>query len=100
MNAAGCCAFLISILAAGPAFGKELVYLSSGFRLEVQSHTEANQTLLLRMATGTLELPAVAVARIESVADDSSEAANCPSPVPKNAIELLTHAATSQGLPP
>jgi soluble lytic murein transglycosylase-like protein len=100
MNFARCCAFLISILAACPSFGKEFVYLASGFRLEVQSHTEANQTLLLRMATGTMELPAAAVARIESVADDSDHAATSPSSVPKDSVEYLKDAATAQGLPP
>ena len=101
MNAAACCAFLISILAVGPAFGKELIYLSSGFRLEAQSHTEANQKLLLRMATGTLELPTAAVARIEPVADALSEAApNSPHSAPKESLEILSDAATAQGLPP
>lgn len=100
MKAARYCAFLISILAVSPLFGKELVYLASGFRLEVWSHAEANQTLLLRMATGTLELPTAAVARIELVPDDSERvAANRPS-VPKDSVEILTAAATGQGLPP
>jgi soluble lytic murein transglycosylase-like protein len=100
MKAARYCAFLISILAVCPSFGKELVYLASGFRLEAQSHTEANQTLLLQMATGTLELPTAAVVRIESVADDSDQAVNSPSSVPKDSAELLRDAATAQGLPP
>jgi soluble lytic murein transglycosylase-like protein len=101
MNLARCCAFLISILSVGPLLGKELVYLASGFRLEVQSHTEANQILLLRMATGTLELPAASVARIESVTDDSDRVpVNGPSSVPIDSIALLRDAATAQGLPP
>ncbi|MFL6352065.1 MAG: lytic transglycosylase domain-containing protein [Bryobacteraceae bacterium] len=95
-----CCAFLISVLAVCPLFGKELVYLASGFRLEVQSHSEANQTLLLRMATGTLELPTAAVARIESVADDSDRGLPDHGSVPKDSVEILTDAARSQGLPP
>jgi soluble lytic murein transglycosylase-like protein len=100
MKAAPYCAFLISILAVSPSFGKELVYLASGFPLEVQSHTEANQTLLLRMATGTLELPTAAVARIELVPDDSERTvANRPSP-PNESVEILNAAATGQGLPP
>jgi soluble lytic murein transglycosylase-like protein len=99
-NAARYCAFLISILTVCPLFGKELVYLASGFQLEVQSHSEADQAVLLRMATGTLELPKAAVARIEFVADDSDRAAaNRPS-VPKGSVEILKDAATAQGLPP
>jgi soluble lytic murein transglycosylase-like protein len=100
MNFGRCCAFLISILAVGPSFGTELVYLASGFRLEVQSHSEANQILRLRMATGTLELPMAAVARIELVADDSDRAAVDHASVPTDSVELLTDAATAQGLPP
>ncbi|MGI9070690.1 MAG: lytic transglycosylase domain-containing protein [Bryobacteraceae bacterium] len=100
MKLARSCALLISILAACPSFGKELVYLASGFRLEIQSHTEANQTLLLRMASGTLELPTASVARIELVADDSDQpAANNPSLMPKGSVELLSNAAAAQGLP-
>jgi len=84
-----------------PSFGKELVYLTSGFRLEVQSHTEANQTLVLHTASGTLELPMTAVARIESVADEPNrEEANHSSSTSKDSVELLTNAAVAQGLPP
>lgn len=94
------CALLVSILAVCPSYGKEFVYLASGFRLEVQSHTAGNQTLLLRMASGTLELPTIAVARIESVADDSDQAAvNGSSSAPKASVDLLRDAATAQGLP-
>jgi soluble lytic murein transglycosylase-like protein len=101
MNFARCCAFLISILAVCPSFGKELVYLASGFQLEIQSHSEANQTLLLRMATGTLELPRASVTRIDLVTDDSDQpSANHPSFVPRDSVELLADAATAQGLPP
>jgi soluble lytic murein transglycosylase-like protein len=100
MKLARFCAFLISLLAACPSFGKELVYLASGFRLEIQSHTEGNQTLLLRMAAGTLELPTAAVARIELVADDSDRPAVEHASVPTDSVELLTDAATAQGLPP
>jgi soluble lytic murein transglycosylase-like protein len=101
MKIARSCAFLISILSVCPLFGKELVYLASGFRLEVQSHTEANQTLLLRMATGTLEVPMASVARIESVSEDSDvTAVNRLSSLPINSVKLLTDAASAQGLPP
>jgi soluble lytic murein transglycosylase-like protein len=100
MNVARCCAFLIPIVAVSPLFGKELVYLASGFQLEVQSHTEANQMLLLRMETGTLELPTAAVARIELVADDLDPAAVKSASSVKDSVKLLADAATAQGLPP
>jgi soluble lytic murein transglycosylase-like protein len=101
MTLVRCCAFLISVLTISPSFGKELVYLASGFRLEVQSHTQANQTLVLHMASGTLEFPIAAVARIESVADDPEGVeANHASAMSKDSVELLSGAAIAQGLPP
>src|SRR5690348_14883170 len=100
MTLGRCCALLIPVLAISPLFGTELVYLASGFQLEVQSHTRANQTLLLHTVNGTLEVPAAAVARIESVADDPDQIKAKNPPTAKNAVELLTDAATEQGVPP
>jgi soluble lytic murein transglycosylase-like protein len=95
-----CCALLIPVLAISPLFGTELVYLASGFQLEVQSHTQANQTLVLHTLTGTLEVPLKAVARIESMADHPDQIkANNPS-TSKNSVQLLTDAAKAQGVPP
>lgn len=95
-------AFALWILTLSSCFSKELFYLTSGFLLEAQSHTEENQTLVLRMATGTLQLPMSAVTRIESVADNPDPvAANHPPTVSTEAAqELLTNAAIAQGLPP
>jgi soluble lytic murein transglycosylase-like protein len=95
-----CCALLIPVLAISPLFGTELVYLASGFQLEVQSHSQANQTLVLHTLTGTLEVPLTAVARIESIADHPDQIkANNPS-TSKNSVQLLTDAAKAQGVPP
>jgi soluble lytic murein transglycosylase-like protein len=94
-------ALALWILALSPSPARELVYLTSGFQLEALSHTESNQMLVLRTATGTLELPTAAVTRIELVADDSNPAviahASCPSEIPE---ELLRNAAVGEGLPP
>jgi soluble lytic murein transglycosylase-like protein len=101
MTVGRCCALLISVLVISPSFGTELVYLASGFQLEVQSHTQANQTLVLHTLSGTLEVPVAAVARIESVAERPDPMkANRPSSVSKNSTELLADAAIAQGLPP
>jgi len=99
MTISRCCGLLLSILIVCPSFGKEIVYLATGFRLEIQSHTEANQILVLRMTSGTLELPSATVARIESVADDPAGIAS-DSSIRKDPVELLTSAAIAQGLPP
>ena len=99
MTLGRCCALLIPVLAISPLFGTELVYLASGFQLEVQSHTQANQTLVLHTLTGTLEVPLTAVARIESMADHPDQIKANPS-TSKNSVQLLTDAAKAQGVPP
>ena len=81
-----------------PCFGREIVYLTSGFSFEATAHTKAESSLLLTTPTGTLELPASTVERIEVVPDAASE-----SPAPTSAVqpaELLRAAAIAQGLPP
>ncbi len=83
-----------------PCFGKELVYLTSGFQLEAQSHTEENQILVLRTASGTVEVPAAAVVRIEPVKDDPSLAETVTKTTDRAPEELLQNAAIAQGLPP
>jgi soluble lytic murein transglycosylase-like protein len=94
------CAFLIWLVIVSPSFGNELVYLATGFQLEVQSHTQTNQTLVFQMANGTLEFPIGAVTRIESVADDPLQVAASQVKANKDSGELLTSAALAQGLPP
>lgn len=97
------CALLLCILSAVPGFAKELVFLTSGFQLEAQSHAEQNETMVLQTANGTLELPASAIARIELVADESAptRASGLRSDVPAESPEkLLANAALGQGLPP
>jgi soluble lytic murein transglycosylase-like protein len=95
-------AFVLWILTFSPSFAKELVYLTSGFQLEAQSHTESNQTLVLRTTAGTLELPRSAVTRIETVADNSSQTAEIDhSSASKQAPEqLIENVAVAEGLPP
>ncbi len=93
-------AVALFVFALCPCFGKELVYLTSGFQLEAQSHTEENQILVLHTATGTVEVPVAAVVRIEPLKDDplpADTAVKMPGPVPE---ELLKSAAIAQGLPP
>lgn len=94
------CAFLISLAIVSPSFGNELVYLATGFQLEVQSHTQTNQTLVFQMANGTLEFPIGAVIRIESVADDPLQAETSRVKANQDSGELLKSAALAQGLPP
>jgi len=50
-------------------FGHETVYLSSGFTLTVDSHTESDGMYVLRVGNGTLEYPANQVSSIVAVPD-------------------------------
>src|SRR5438067_3715899 len=91
----------VCVLTTCPCFSKELIYLTSGFQLEAKSHATQDQTLVLNMADGTMELPASAVAQIESVPDDPETAQQSVAPRSKQTLEeRLTNAATAQGLPP
>jgi soluble lytic murein transglycosylase-like protein len=91
----------VCVLTTCPCFSKELIYLTSGFQLEAKSHATQDQTLVLNMADGTMELPASAVAQIEWVPDDPETAPHSVAPRSKQTPEeLLTNAATAQGLPP
>ncbi len=101
MNIARPALLAVCVLAASPCFGKELISLTTGFQLEAKSHSTENQMLVLNTTDGTLEVPASAVARIDSFPDDPEPArANAPSLSTRSSEELLTNAATAQGLPP
>jgi soluble lytic murein transglycosylase-like protein len=88
---------LAGLMALIPAAAKETIYFTNGFSLEVDSHTEANQCVVLRLGAGTLEFPARSIARIEILLDSSGtndlKAAVSPE-------DLLTRAADEQRLPP
>lgn len=91
-----------SLLTVSSGFAKEVVYLTNGFTLEAQSHTQEGEMLVLRTATGTLELPSAQIGRIETLPDPPPPAALNPPPAfaePKPEA-LLTKAANDQGLPP
>jgi soluble lytic murein transglycosylase-like protein len=80
-----------------PAAAKEQVYFTNGFSLEVDSHTQANQCVVVRVGAGSLEFPASIIARIETLLDSSSES-HVNRPIKPE--DLVTHAAEEQQLPP
>lgn len=94
----------VALLAAAlcPCFGRELVYLNSGFTLEVESHSQENQIITCRTATGTVAFEQADVARIEVLPETSGP--NQPSAVANDVMllpdDLLAKAANDQGLPP
>jgi soluble lytic murein transglycosylase-like protein len=83
-----------------PCFARELVYLNSGFTLEVESHSQENRTLVCKTSTGTLELQMSDVARIEPLPELVGAAIVAAKSAAPTADEVLTKAALDQGLPP
>lgn len=87
-----CALFLLCAIACS---ARETVCLKNGFCLNADSHTQNADVLVLQIGSGSLELPASDVARIQSIPNVSIEA-------PKQQIttqDALKHAAESAGLP-
>lgn len=91
-------AYVLAILIAFPCFGSDVFYLTTGFTLEADSHTQEGGKFVLRTAAGTVELPVTAVERIESVPEPDPQASSTASK--KEPEELIRNAALAQGLPP
>jgi soluble lytic murein transglycosylase-like protein len=91
---------LLLLAVWSPCFGRELVYLNSGFTLEVESHSQENQTLVCKTSAGTLELQLSDVARIEPLPEVLVPAIAAAKSAAPTTDEVLTKAALDQGLPP
>jgi soluble lytic murein transglycosylase-like protein len=85
------------LVALRPCPAKELLYLASGFTLEIESHSQQDQTIVCHTVTGTLELQSTDVVRIEPLADAPAAPV---APATAQPIDVLASAATHQGLPP
>lgn len=88
-----CISFLLAALTPCP--GKEVVYLTTGFTLEIQSHTQGPQSIVCQTTTGTLELQMSDVDRIEVLPDTPVQTA----PSTPRPVDVLAEAAIAQGLP-
>jgi soluble lytic murein transglycosylase-like protein len=86
----------VLVFALGPCSAKELVHLATGFTLEIESHSQQDQIIVCRTASGTLQLQAAEVDRIDLLPD----AALAPAPAAEPAGDVLQQAASAQGLPP
>ena len=86
------------LIAFRPSPAKELVYLVSGFTLEIESHLQQDATILCQTSTGTLQLNAGDIARIEPLPD--AAIAPLPAEIAAPARDVLKEAAADQGLPP
>jgi soluble lytic murein transglycosylase-like protein len=99
---------IVFLLAAVPAFAGEFAVLHTGFRLAVQRHERAGDTVRLITATGVIEMPSASVAAFEP--DDAPvppppapaviAAAPAPAPVQPSPQALVKEAAERYGLPP
>lgn len=76
-------------------FGNEICYLANGFQIEGISHTIDHDRLALKTATGSMEFPIAAVAKIEAVAD----AISATPPAGLSTKQVLQAAADAEGLP-
>jgi len=90
---------LAALVLTCPCFGREAVYLSTGFSLEVDSHIKQDERFVFRVGEGSLEFPADLVTRIEVIPERE-----VPHPV-KTAVPaapkpeaILKEAAYNQGL--
>jgi soluble lytic murein transglycosylase-like protein len=90
-------AFLLACVS--PCCARELVYLASGFTLEIESHRQDNQTIVCQTSTGTVELRLNDIAEIETLPDappSKPSAGNTAAATPQ---AVLDKAASDQGLP-
>jgi soluble lytic murein transglycosylase-like protein len=84
-----------------PCWGGEIVHLTSGFEIEVLSHTADAERYILQMPSGgSLELPVSEVLKVEAVPDRVGTKPDPAAPAQLASIEnAIRTAADSQGLP-
>ena len=92
--------FVLIFLAAGSAcLARETVYLTSGFSLSIDSHSEGNGTYLFHSGGGTLEYPASEVREIVTLASDPMPPAiKQPAVVSSEPKTILSAAALTEGV--
>lgn len=88
----------IGILLPASAFARETVYLKSGFSLEADSHKQQDQSLILFLGTGTLEVATDQVTRIEPIPDANRAPAGARPSESATPLEILNNAADTQGV--
>jgi soluble lytic murein transglycosylase-like protein len=97
---------LALFLAALPAFGGELVVLSSGMKLRADRHEQEGTQIRLFHNGGVIEVPATLVTGFEqeevmaAPAPPIAEVPEVKVPAPQSPKEMLRDAALRSGLPP
>lgn len=96
--AAGQVAMALCALAAYPACAKQVVFLKSGFSLEIDSFSQERGTVVLQTGGGTLEFQTSQIARIE-VLPDAPAPPPARTPLDHQEPELVLNAAAdNQGI--
>lgn len=93
-------AVFLCALSLAPCWAKEAVYLKTGFSLEVDSHTQQDETLIVQIGSGSMEFPANQIDRIEVLPAESPLAhpQDISSIEIESPEEILNHAAYLQGI--
>jgi soluble lytic murein transglycosylase-like protein len=92
---------VLSLLSV-PCCCREIFYLRTGFSFTAASHVQDVESFVLTTDSGTIQLPAADVVRIEQIAEAYTIAAPAAAPATpalKLPEELLSLAASAQGLP-
>jgi Transglycosylase SLT domain len=83
-----------------PCPAREILTLKSGFSFEAESHQIREATIVLTTATGTVEFPKSELLNIQVFEDPPLPTARPEGKPAKSADEILSSAATAQGLTP
>lgn len=93
-------ASIASIVLSLPCHAREILTLKSGFSFEAESHQIREATVVLTMATGTVEFPKSEILNVQII-EGPEQSARRPEATPaKSSDEILSSAATAQGLTP
>ncbi len=92
----GCALLLLCAIACS---ARETVCLKNGFCLNADSHTQKAGVLVLQIGSGSLELPAGDVARIQSSPSLPAEKISSPAEIQPSPQSAIKQAANAAGLP-
>lgn len=88
---------LLSLVCSYSCFAAETVYLTSGFSMIVDSHTEQDGVCVLHIGTGTIEYPSAEISKI-SPGPVAARAEAKPPDSPAKPEALLTEASRNEGV--
>lgn len=94
-----CC--VLSLAGSSLLRAAELVTFSNGFQLQAESCERMGDVVRLKNGSGTIELPAAEIVRVEHQPASSTQLPNQSEPpsVAKTVSQLVAEAGTAQGLP-